>query len=497
MEGVSAVADRLSPLDASFLYVEEPTTPMHVGSVAVFEEPNDGFDHDRLVDLISERIAFVPRYRQRVRDVPGHLANPVWVDDENFDIGYHVRRSALPRPGNDQQLFELVARVQSRPLDRARPLWEMYLVEGLSEHRFAVITKTHQAMVDGIGAVDIGQVILDTSPTPPRPTSRKGAVLDAWQPEAEPSWAELIAGAVTETVRRPTGAVDTLRGGLSEIRSSAGRLLGGAMGLFAAGLTAARPAPTSPLNAVVSGQRRFASVATDLDDYRRIRKAHGGTVNDVVLAAVSGALGRYLRAHGHSTKDLALRAMVPISVRADDEHGALGNRVSAMMAPLPVWCEDPMERLRLVTTTMGDLKSSKQAVGATLLTEVTDFAPPTIAAQAARLQSRQRFFNLVVTNVPGPQFPLYLLGRELQDVFPMVPLARNQGVCFALMSYNGRVNFGLTADYDAMPDLDQLAGDLEASIAELSAAAPSAEAGKGRRPGRRKRRSEAPAEHQV
>ena len=191
-----------------------------------------------------------------------------------------------------------------------------------------------------------------------------------------------------------------------------------------------------------------------------------------MLAAVSGALGRYLRARGHSTKDLALRAMVPISVRAEDEHGALGNRVSAMMAPLPVWCEDPIERLRLVTTTMGDLKSSKQAVGASLLTEVTDFAPPTIAAQAARLQSRQRFFNLVVTNVPGPQFPLYLLGRELQDVFPMVPLAKNQGVCFALMSYNGRVNFGLTADYDAMPDLDQLADDLEASIAELAAAAP-------------------------
>ena len=279
------MADRLSPLDASFLYVEEPTTPMHVGSVAVFEEPKDGFDHDRLVDLISERIAFVPRYRQRVREVPGHLANPVWVDDENFDIGYHVRRSALPRPGTDEQLFELVARVQSRPLDRSRPLWEMYLVEGLSDRRFAVITKTHQAMVDGIGAVDIGQVILDTSPTPARPTSRKRAVLDAWQPEPEPSWAELIAGAVTDTVRRPTAAIDTVRGGLSEVRSTAGRLLGAACGVLAAGLTAARPAPASPLNVVISGQRRFASVATDLDDYRRIRKAHGGTVNDVVLAA--------------------------------------------------------------------------------------------------------------------------------------------------------------------------------------------------------------------
>ena len=300
-------------------------------------------------------------------------------------------------------------------------------------------------------------------------------------------------------IERATSPAEIARGARALLRAP--RQVAGAAieGLGAAGAIARTglSAPASPFNVEIGPYRRFACVRTDLSELKRIKNLAGGTVNDVVLAAVSGALGRYLRARGHSTKDLALRAMVPISVRAEDEHGALGNRVSAMMAPLPVWCEDPIERLRLVTTTMGDLKSSKQAVGASLLTEVTDFAPPTIAAQAARLQSRQRFFNLVVTNVPGPQFPLYLLGRELQDVFPMVPLAKNQGVCFALMSYNGRVNFGLTADYDAMPDLDQLAGDLEASIAELAAAAPSAEAGKGRKPGRRKRRSEAPAEHQV
>ena len=236
---------------------------------------------------------------------------------------------------------------------------------------------------------------------------------------------------------------------------------------------------------------------TDLPELKRIKNLAGGTVNDVVLAVVAGALGRYLRARGHSTKDLALRAMVPISVRAEDEHGALGNRVSAMMAPLPVWCEDPIERLRAVTATMGDLKSSKQAVGANLLTEATAFAPPTIAAQAARLQSRQRFFNLVVTNIPGPQFPLYLLGRELLDVFPMVPLAKNQAVCFALMSYNGRINFGLTADYDAMPDLDALAGDLEASIAELAAAAPSAGGDDADESSRREARLEAQPEQRV
>jgi WS/DGAT/MGAT family acyltransferase len=213
-------------------------------------------------------------------------------------------------------------------------------------------------------------------------------------------------------------------------------------------------------------------VRAELSELKRIKNAAGGTVNDVILAAVTGALARYLRERGHSTRGLELRAMVPISVRAAEEHGALGNRVSAMMATLPVWCDDPLERLRIVTGSMGDLKRSKQAVGANLLTELTDFAPPTIAAQAARLQSRQRWFNLVVTNVPGPQFPLYLLGRELLEVFPMVPLAKRQAICFGIMSYNGTVNFGLAGDYDAMDELDEFASDLEASLEELSAAVP-------------------------
>ncbi len=465
------MADRLSPLDASFLYVEEPTTPMHVGSVAVFEEPKDGFDHDRLVDLISERIAFVPRYRQRVREVPGHLANPVWVDDENFDIGYHVRRSALPRPGTDEQLFELVARVQSRPLDRSRPLWEMYLVEGLSDRRFAVITKTHQAMVDGIGAVDIGQVILDTRPTPARPKSRKGAVLDAWQPEQEPSWAELIAGAVTDTVRRPTAAIDTVRGGLSEVRSSAGRLLGGAMGVLAAGLTAARPAPTSPLNVVISGQRRFASVATDLDDYRRIRKAHGGTVNDVVLAAVAGALRAWLltRAESVSTATV-VRAMVPVSVQDDDESGRAGNRVSSYLVDLPVGEPSPVMRLHQVSYRMKAHKETGRAVGAESLVGLAGFSPPTLHALGARAASSmsKRWFNLVVTNVPGPQQPLYVGGSRMLASYPVVPLAKTQAVSIGLTSYDGQVFYGINADRDSMPDIDVLAQSIVDAVAELA-----------------------------
>jgi WS/DGAT/MGAT family acyltransferase len=246
----------------------------------------------------------------------------------------------------------------------------------------------------------------------------------------------------------------------------------GAAGTMARVGFAASP---SPFNLEIGPYRRFAWVRANLSELKRIKDLAGGTVNDVVLAAVSGALGRYMRARGYSTRDLELRAMVPISVRAEEEHGALGNRVSAIMARLPVWCEDPIERLHTVTGTMGDLKRSKQAVGAAVLTELTDFAPPTIAGQAARLQPRQRFFNLVVTNVPGPQFPLYLLGREVEAVFPMVPLARRQSVCFGIMSYNGQINFGLIGDYDAMPDLDALAEDLEASLAELAEAAPSAE----------------------
>ncbi|MEP6761887.1 MAG: wax ester/triacylglycerol synthase family O-acyltransferase [Sporichthyaceae bacterium] len=464
------MADRLSPLDASFLYVEEPTTPMHVGTVAVFEEPKDGFDYDRLVDLISERIAFVPRYRQRVRDVPGHLANPVWVDDENFDIGYHARRSALPRPGNDEQLFELVARVQGRVLDRNRPLWEMYIVEGLSEKRFAIITKTHHAMVDGIDALDIGQVILDTSPAPARPKSRKRAVLDAWRPEPEPSWVELIAGAVTDTVRRPTAAVDTLRGGLSEVRSTAGRLVGAAGGLFAIGLTAARPAPGTPLNVVISGQRRFASVATDLDDYRRIRKAHGGTVNDVVLAAIAGALRAWLltRAESVSTATI-VRAMVPVSVQDDGENGPVVNRVSSYLVDLPVGEPSPVMRLHQVSYRMKAHKETGQAVGAESLVGLAGFAPPTLHALGARAASSmsKRWFNLVVTNVPGPQQPLYVGGSRMLASYPVVPLAKTQALSIGLTSYDGQVFYGLNADRDAMPDIDVLAQCIVDAVAEL------------------------------
>jgi WS/DGAT/MGAT family acyltransferase len=458
------VPDRLSPLDVSFLYFEEPTTPMHVGGVAIFQLPDEGFDYDRLVELISDRIAFVPRYRQRIRWVPGRLANPVWVDDETFDITYHVRRSAPPRPGTEAQLHELVARVQSRPLDRNRPLWEMYLVEGLTDNRFAIITKTHHAMVDGVAAVDIGQVILDTTPEP------RDAPPDTWRPAAEPSWAELVAGAVAETVRRPTALVDTVRGGISDMRSTLGRLAGAAGGLFAAAATAARPAPDSPLNAVIGEQRRYATVTLDLDDHRRVRKAHGGTVNDVVLATVAGALRSWLLMRGEAvTTSTSVRAMVPVSIRAEHEQGHGGNRVASYLVDLPVGEPSAVMRLHQVSYRMQAHKETGQAVGAEALAGLAGFAPPTLHSLGARVASglSKRWFNLVVTNVPGPQVPLYAGSARMLAAFPVVPLAKGQAVSIGLTSYDGRVFYGINADRDAMPDVDVLAQCLEDSLAEL------------------------------
>jgi diacylglycerol O-acyltransferase len=448
----------------SFLYFEEPTTPMHVGGVAVFKEPADGFDLEQLVELISQRIAFVPRYRQRVRWVPGRLANPVWVDDEDFDVSYHVRRSALPRPGTDLQLAELVARVQSRPLDRSRPLWEMYLVEGLSDGRFAVISKTHHAMVDGIAAVDIGQVILDTTP------ARRDPPADTWRPAPEPSWVELVAGAVAETVRRPTAAIDAVRGGIGEVQHTLGRAVSAAGGLLAAAHTAARSAPDSPLNAVIGEQRRYATATFDLDDHRRIRKAHGGTVNDVVLATVAGALRAWLLTRGEKVStSTTVRALVPVSVRTEGDGGQVGNRVSSYLVDLPVGEPSPVMRLHQVSYRMQAHKETGQAVGAEALAGLAGFSPPTLHALGARVASglSKRWFNLVVTNVPGPQQSLYAGEARMLAAYPVVPLAKGQALSIGLTSYDGKVFYGLNADRDAMPDVDVLAQCLGDALGEL------------------------------
>jgi WS/DGAT/MGAT family acyltransferase len=456
--------DRLTGLDSSFLHLERDAAHMHVAGCMVFEGRAPAYED--LVDEIVSRLHLVPRYRQRLAFVPFNQGRPVWVDDPHFNITFHVRHTALPRPGGDRELKRLCGRVFSQALDRARPLWELWLVEGLSDERFAVLSKTHHALVDGISGVDIVTVLLDTSPDP-MPVAPPD---QEWVPRPLPSSAQLLADALLERTIVPReivrGARATVRGP-RHVAQKAGRALVGVGAMAWAGVQAA---PPSPFNVRIGPHRRFTWVGADLAQFKAIKNELGGTVNDVVLAVVTGALGRYMRAHGQAT-DVELKAMIPVSVRADVERGALGNRVAAMWAPLPVGITGPVERLHTLSGAMKNLKQSGQAVGAQVLTELSGFAPPTIVAQAARLQARQRLFNLVVTNVPGPQVPLYMLGRELDALIPMVPLAENTALGIAIMSYNGQLNFGVVSDYDAVPDVDLLAEELRFSIGELAAAA--------------------------
>jgi WS/DGAT/MGAT family acyltransferase len=437
---------------------------MHVGGVAILEQPEGGFDFDRLMGVISDRISQVPRYRQVVKWVPGRIANPVWVDDEDFDIGYHVRRAALPRPGTDEQLRDLVARLQSRPLDRNRPLWEIYVVEGLGEKRAAIITKTHHAMVDGRSAVDIGTMILDTTPQLPE------ATLESWEPAPTPSGLSLFASAWVDNIRRPAVALDAVRTGLFDIRRTATRAVTAAGGLLSAASVARKSAPTSPLNADIGEARRYGMARTELDDYKRVRKAYGGTVNDVVLATVAGALRAWLLMRGEPVNpSTTVRAMVPVSVRSTEQEGALGNRVSSYFVDLPVGEPNPAVRLHQISYSMKAHKEAGQSVGADAMIALSGFAPPTIHSAAARLASgmTRRLFNLVVTNVPGPQIPLWAAGARMLECYPVVPLAKGQAVSVGLTSYDGGVYYGLIADRDAMPDVDLLANSIEDALAEL------------------------------
>jgi diacylglycerol O-acyltransferase / wax synthase len=469
-----AKPERLTGLDTSFLHLERSGAHMHVASTSIFAGTPP--THREFRDHIASRLHLVPRFRQKLRFVPLGQSRPVWVDDPHLNLDYHVRQTALPAPGSDEQLRNLAARIFSQQLDRSKPLWELWLVEGLSGDRFAIIGKSHHALVDGVSGVDITTVLFDLDPEPAGTPDKA----PPWLARPEPTDLQLLSEALKE---RATSPKEIYRGFRAALRGPRQVLRG--VGATSKMIGAGMAAPNTVFNVEIGPHRRFQMTQTDLADLKRVKDAHGGTVNDVILSIVTGGIGRYLRARGHDTEGLELRAMVPVSVRAADEHGALGNRVSAMMAPLPIWCEDPVERLRLLTGEMGDLKSSGQAVGAEILTKLTDFAPGTIVSQAARLQPAQRFFNLVVTNVPGPQFPLYVLGRKMESIFPMVPLARRQALCIGIMSYNGQVNFGLIGDYDAMADLDSFALDLEAATQEVMATVP------GKKKGTKKRKAAA------
>ena len=456
--------ERLSAQDAQFLWLEDATTPAHLGSVAVFSPPPDeSFDYEALVHLIEQRIPLVPRYRQVVRSVPGGLANPVWVDDADFDVTFHVRRSALPRPGTEAQLRDLAGRVLSRRLDRSRPLWELYFVEGLDDGRFAMISKTHQALVDGVSAVDLQTVLLDASPEP------RDVPPDTWRPGGTPGPVGLLAGAVAEVATSPRAAVEAVGSGLSDARTAVARLAGGARGLLSWASTTARSAPDSPLNATPSRQRRLATASGSLQDVQRVRAAHGGTVNDVVLAVVAGALRAWLLTRGEPvTSRTSVRAAVPLSVQGGDDL-ASGSEVSTFLVDLPVGEPNPVVRLAQVSYALAAHGDSGRAVSARTLVRLSGFAPPTVHALGARVAYglEARAHNLVVTNVPGPQFPLYAAGARLRASYPLVPLGRGSAVSIGLTSYDGRVYFGLLADRDAMGDVDVLAECLRQALEEL------------------------------
>lgn len=451
---------RLSALDHSFLQLEGQVTHMHVGACAIFDGPAPAYTD--LVATVETRLHLVPRYRQRLATVPLGQGRPLWVDDPQFRLPFHVRHTALPRPGSETQLRRLAGRIFSQALDRGRPLWELWLIEGLGDGRFALLSKTHHALIDGVSGVDIASVIFDSEPDPtpvraPRP----------WAPRPLPAAAQLLADALMERATQPAEAMTTigaLARGPRSLLTRAGSAVAGLGALTWAGLD---PAPRSPFNVPIGPHRRFTWLEASLDELKDVKRAQQATLNDVILAVVAGGLGRYMERHEFATEELVLKALVPVSVRDPADHGVLGNRIAAMWAPLPVGVHDPRERLALISAAMKGGKSSGQAVGAQALTELVGFASTTLVAQAARLQARQRLFNLVVTNVPGHQQPLYLLGSRMQAIYPLVPLAANTALGIAVLSYNGHLNFGLNADYDALPDLELLASDLEAEIAEI------------------------------
>jgi diacylglycerol O-acyltransferase / wax synthase len=453
--------DRLTAVDASFLAQEGPASHMHIGGIVICEGPAPGYEE--MLDHIRGRLHLVPRYRQKLAEPPFETGRPLWVDDPNFNLEYHVRQTALPSPGDEGQLMRLVARIMSQQLDRSKPLWEMWIIEGLEDGGFALISKTHHALIDGISGVDLATVMFDLSPVPaevPHPD-------EPWQPHDVPTGTELVAGGAVGLAKAATSglaaAVSLVRNPSATLRA----LSEASQGLGEVAWAGLNPAPDTPLNVEIGPHRRYRVVRNQLTDFKEVKNALGGTVNDVVLTVVTGALRDWLHSRGVRTEGLELRALVPVSTRGSDERGALGNRITVMRGPLPVYIADPIARLRAVRAAMDGLKESKQAVGAEVLTGVQSFAPPTILAQASRLNFSTRLFNLIVTNVPGPQLPLYVRGREMHDVFPVAFLPKGHGLAIAIMSYNGQMNFGLLGDYDALPDLDRIGDGIEASLAEL------------------------------
>lgn len=479
------MSERLRPRDLALLADESASTPMHNATVEIFEPGPDGFDFGRLVSLVQDRIAFVPRYRQRIQPVPGRIANPVWVDDPSFDIGYHVRRSALPRPGTLDQLLELASRIVSRPLDRSRPLWEIYVVEGLAEGRFALLTKSHHVLVDGVHTVDIGQVLLDKTPEVPEMEP------DDWSAAGRPSPFALVTDAVKDSLTGPTTVVDTVRSGTGSV------LRGAAAGLRTTShvvdaLSNRAPRSESPIIGPLSQQRRVVTVRTELADHRKVREAHGGTINDVVLATVTGALRAWLMSRGESMRGIRrIRALVPVSVLDDElEPTSLGSQIAAHFVDLPVWESSPVVRLHQVSYSFVAHRETGRGIPASRLAGMSGFAPATFHALGARVAGAERRggYQLCITNVPGPQAPLYAAGSRMVATYPVPPLYEQRPLAVGVTSYDGAVFYGINADRDQLPDADLLGPCLTEALDEL---VDSASTGRTRAPrGRRKRKTD-------
>jgi diacylglycerol O-acyltransferase len=458
------MGERLRARDLALLTAESPTTPMHNATVEIFDPRSSGFDHHTLVELIADRLAFVPRYRQKLRWVPGNLANPVWVDDAQFDLGFHVRRSALPRPGSMDQLRELVARIVSRPLDRARPLWEVYFVEGLADGRVAVLSKAHLVLVDGAQIVDLAQVLLDRTP------ERRELGADDWRPGRPMTSTGLLLDAVRDSIAEPTTTLDTLRGtGASALRTvdSTTRRLSTVVNA----LTNRRSAQDSPIGGTLSQQRRFATVQRSLADHRTVRDAHGGTVNDVILATIAGALRTWLMTRAESLGGLRkVRAVVPVSVHDHDlEATSLGTQIAPHFVDLPVGEPSPVVRLHQVSYSFKAHHETGRAVAADRLAGIAGFAPSTFHALGARVAAGEtrRGFGLMVTNVPGPQTPLYAAGAVMEQTYPVPPLLPGHAMAIGVTSYDGHVFYGVTVDRDLVPDADTFGACLDEALDEL------------------------------
>jgi diacylglycerol O-acyltransferase len=450
-----STTERMSALDASFLEFEDTVTHMHIGSVAIFEGPSPGSDDLRAVVL--GKLHLVPRYRQLVRFVPLSAGRPVWIDDPHFNLDYHLRRTALPAPGGEQELRNLVGRVMSQQLDRTKPLWEMWIAEGLEEERWALISKIHHCMVDGVAGTDLLTVIFEHEPDAAPPCEQE------WKPRAAPGDAGLLATAVLLGLASIHDATRSLLAARQLLRrgSDAARGLSRMRGLLLAPMS-------SSLNGPVGAHRRWSWARGRLSDVSEVRRALGGTVNDVVLACIAGGFRALLITRGEPV-DRVVRTLVPVSVRAPGEHGVYNNRVSAIFAELPVSIADPVRRLELVRAQMADLKQSKEAVAGEVLTSLAGFAPPLLLALAERLGTRvpQHNVNTVTTNVPGPQYPLYAAGRRMLETFPYVPLGGHVRVGVAIFSYNGALTYGVTGDYDTAADIEVLCAGIEAAMAEL------------------------------